>query len=119
MAKFICKRRPNSLKTCAANLGPLSEIALSGSPYRRYKEFRSIDAVPIVSIILWQGSKITPFEDPWSTTTKIESKPSDKGRSVMKSIVMREKGQRLQDLIGWLQWGVRRVTVDLVLLTGG
>src|SRR5277367_3519306 len=99
MARFICKRRPNSLKTCAANCGPLSEIALSGRPYRRYTEFKSIDAVPMVSIVLWQGSKITPFEDPWSTTTKIELKPSNKGRSVMKSIVMREKGWRLQDLI--------------------
>src|SRR5277367_2274760 len=100
MARFICKRRPNSLKTCAANWGPLSEIALSGSPYRWYKEFRSIDVVPMASIVLWQGYKFTPFEDPWSTMTKIESKPSDKGRSVMKSIVMREKGRRSQDLIG-------------------
>src|SRR5277367_6197283 len=100
MAKFICKRRPNSLKTCAANWGPLSEIALSGSPYLWYKEFRSIDAVPMVSIVLWQGSKITPLEDTWSTTTKIQSKPSDKGRSVIKSIVIREKGRRSQNLIG-------------------
>src|SRR5277367_5247877 len=100
MARFICKRRPNSSKTCAANWGPLSEIALSGSPYRRYKEFRSIDAVLMASIVLWQGSKITPFEDPWSTMTKIESKPSDKGRSVIKSIVTREKGRRSQDLTG-------------------
>src|SRR5277367_2078231 len=100
MARFICKRCPNSLKTCAANWGPLSEIALSGSPYRRYKEFRSIDAVPMASIVLWQGSKITSFEDPWSTMTKLESKPSDKGRSVIKSMVLREKGRRAQDLIG-------------------
>ena len=75
-------------------------MALSGSPYRRYKEFKIIDAVFIASIVLWQGSKITPFEDPWSTMTMIESYPSDTGRSVMKSIMMREKGRGESDLIG-------------------
>src|SRR5271168_218986 len=33
------------------------------------------------------------FVDPWSTTTKIESEPSEIRRSVMKSIVIREKGR--------------------------
>jgi hypothetical protein len=44
------------------------------------------------------GSKIT--KDPWSTTTIIESKPSDSGRSVMKSMVMRENGRLASDLVG-------------------
>ena len=57
-------------------------------------------AVPVASIILLQGSKITPLVDPWSTTTMIESKPPDGGRSVMKSMVMREKGRACSDLTG-------------------
>src|ERR1700678_1994074 len=100
MANLIPNNRPNSLKTCDANCGPRSEIALSGNPYRLYKEFNKIVAVPSASIVLLQGSKITPFEDPWSTTTIIESKPSDSGRSVMKSMVMREYGRLASDLVG-------------------
>src|SRR5271156_623559 len=50
--------------------------------------------VPIASMVLLQGSRITPFVDPWSTTTIMESKPSDSGRSVIKSIVIKEKGRK-------------------------
>ena len=39
-----------------------------------------------------QGTKITPFERPWSTMTKIESYPSAKGRSVIKSMEQLAKG---------------------------
>ena len=59
-----------------------------------------IVAVLLASMVLLQGSKITPFEDPWSTMTMMESKPSEIGRSVMKSIVTREKGRRSSALIG-------------------
>ena len=56
--------------------------------------------VPVVLIVLLQGSRIIPLVDPWSTTTMIELKPSDIRRSVMKSMVMREKGQACSDLTG-------------------
>ena len=46
-----------------------------------------------VSVLL-QGSKITPFERPWSTMTKIELYPSTDGRSVIKSIEQLVKGRR-------------------------
>ena len=45
-------------------------------------------------IVLLQGSKITPFESPWSTMTKIESKLSAVGRSVIKFIEQVAKDQR-------------------------
>ena len=37
-------------------------------------------------IVLLHGMRITPLVSPWSTTTNIESNPSDKGKSVIKSI---------------------------------
>jgi len=54
----------------------------------------------MASIVLLQGMKITPLVSPWSTTTKIESNPSDSGRSVMKSIVICSKGLVEVDPIG-------------------
>src|SRR5271155_963638 len=100
MANSMPRSRPNSRNAWEVNCGPRSDIALSGSPYRLYKEFRRIFAVPIASIVLSQDSKITPFVEPWSTTTKIESKPSEVGRPVIKSMVIKEKGQVAKDLIG-------------------
>ena len=43
--------------------------------------------------VLLQGVRITPFERPWSTTTKIKSYPSTSGRLVIKSIEQITKGQ--------------------------
>jgi hypothetical protein len=37
--------------------------------------------------------RITPFVRPWSTTTNIESNPSDIGKSVIKSIEQFVKGR--------------------------
>ena len=73
MANLMPRSCPNSQNAWEANCGPQSDIALSGSPYRLYKEFRRIFAVPIALIVLLQDSKITSFVEPWSTTTKIES----------------------------------------------
>ena len=92
--------RPNSLNACEANCGPLSDIALSGRPKRLYSELSKIVPVCSAVIVLLHDSKITPFVDPWSTTTMIESNPSDIGRSVIKSIVMRENGRGCSDLTG-------------------
>ena len=49
-----------------------------------YKDFSKVVSSD-VSVLL-QGIKITPFESPWSTTTRIKSCPSAGGRSVIKSI---------------------------------
>ena len=47
----------------------------------------------MTSIVLLQGIEITPFVDPWSTTTMRESNFSLGGRSVMKSMVTWENGR--------------------------
>ena len=77
-----------SWKAAAANCGPLSEIILSGSPNRLKTSLINRFAVCNAVTVLLQGIRITPCESPWSTTTKIESKLLDSGRSVMKSIVI-------------------------------
>jgi len=73
MTRFMPRRCPSSQNMWEANCGPLSEMALSGDPYCLYSESRSRVAVPVVSMVLLQGMKIAPFEDPWSTTAIIES----------------------------------------------
>src|SRR5271155_5728120 len=83
----------NSQKECAANWGPRSKIILSGSPNRLYRLSSSNCAAPSAVSVFVQGIKITPFERPWSTTTKIESKPAARGRSVIRSIEQFAKGQ--------------------------
>ena len=70
----------------AENLGSLSEIISSGSPNLLKRLLHKSTAVPSQVIVLAQGHKITPFERPWSTTTRIESYPSTGGRSVIKSM---------------------------------
>ena len=50
--------------------------------------------------VLLHGRKITPFKRPWSTTTRIESKPRERGRSVMRSMEICWKGQVQCDEIG-------------------
>ena len=87
------RRFRSSLKAFDANCGPLSEIILSGSPNRLYRFSKSSFAVSSEVRVLLQGSKITPFERPWSTTTRIESYPSAGGRSVIKSMEQFAKGR--------------------------
>ena len=57
-------------------------------------------ATPFTSIILEQGARITPFVRLWSTTTIKESKPSDGGRSVMRSTKSCLKGRVVEEGIG-------------------
>ena len=76
----------SSRKALDANWGPLSEIILSGSPKRLYRFSNNNLAVCSEVIVLLHGTRIIPFESPWSTTTRIESYPSACGRSVIKSI---------------------------------
>ena len=92
---------PNSLNACEANCGPLSDIALPGRPKHLYSEVSRMVPVCSAMIVLLHDSKITLFIDPWSTMTMIESNPSDTGRSVIKSMVMRENSQGFSAETGW------------------
>ena len=47
----------------------------------------------VVEAVLLQGRKITPFERPWSTTTRIESKPWERRRLVIRSMEICWKGR--------------------------
>ena len=89
---------PSSFKSSVnafdANCGPRSEMILSESPNHLYRFSRSKRAVPSEVSVLLQGSKSTPFERPWSTTTKMESYPSAGGRSVIRSIEQLVNGRR-------------------------
>ena len=80
--------RSYSISTNAfdANCGPRSEMILSGKPNLLYKFLSSNLAVPLAVIVLLHGMRITPLVSPWSTMTRIESKPSTGCKSVMRSI---------------------------------
>ena len=101
MFNLMPSSHPNSLNACEANCRPLSDIALSGRPKHLYSEVSRM--VPICSavIVLLHDSKITPFIDPWSTMTMIESNPSETRRSVIKSMVRRENGWGCSAETGW------------------
>jgi hypothetical protein len=76
----------SSWNVWAANLRSLFEIILSGNPnILKRLSHRSI-TVPSYVIVFAQGHKITPFEKPWSTMTRIELYPSTGGKSIIKSI---------------------------------
>ena len=72
--------------TFDANCGPQSEMILSSKLNLLYKFSSSNLAVPSAVIVLSHGMRITPLVSPWSTTTRIESKLSTGGKSVMRSI---------------------------------
>jgi hypothetical protein len=91
-ADLIPKSFRSSRNVFEANWGSRSEMILSGSPDLLYRLSSSL-AVPSAVIVLLQGMRITPLLRAWSTTTKIESKPFTRGKSVMKSIEQYAKGQ--------------------------
>src|SRR5277367_2366718 len=76
----------SSLNAWAANRGSLSDKISSGSPNLLNKLSRSNVATPSQAKVLEQGHKITPFDRPRSTTTRIESYPFTGGKSVIRSI---------------------------------
>ena len=51
-------------------------------------------------IVFKQGARTTPFVRPWSTTTIKKLKPSDGGRSVMRSTESYLKGRVVEEGIG-------------------
>jgi hypothetical protein len=80
--KFLHIAREN----CDANRGSRSEMMRRGSPKKGRMCFMYKHADSVPSIVLRQGMNRVAFEQPWSTIEKIESKPSDRGRSVIRSI---------------------------------
>jgi hypothetical protein len=82
-----------TLNALAVNCGPQSDNILSGKPNHLYKFL--CKRLPILSIVtvLVVGQKITPFERPWSTMTKIESLYSAGGKSMIKSMLQCANGQ--------------------------
>jgi hypothetical protein len=73
-------------ENCDVNQGSRSDMMWQGSPKNGSICFmyKHADSVPL--IILRQGMNLVAFEHPWSTIEKIESKLSDTGRLVIKSI---------------------------------
>ena len=72
----------------AMNRGSRSEMTLLGIPnLQKRLSFRSV-AIPSEVTPFVVGINIIPFVRPWSTTDKIESKPFDLGKSVMRSIAI-------------------------------
>ena len=72
----------------AMNRGSRSEMTLSGIPnLRKRLSIRSV-AIPSEITPFVIGISIIPFVRPWSTTDKIESKPFDLGKSVIRSIAI-------------------------------
>jgi hypothetical protein len=57
-------------------------------------------ATPSEVIVFKHGVIITPFIRPWSTTTMIESKPPEGGRSVIRSTDRKVKGTVTVEGIG-------------------
>jgi hypothetical protein len=57
-------------------------------------------ATPSDVIVFKQGIIITPLLRPWSTTTMIESKPLDGGKSVIRSTDRKVKGTVAVEWIG-------------------
>ena len=72
----------------AMNQGLQSEMTLSGIPnlWKRLS-IRSVAISSKVTLFVVSIS-IIPFVRPWSTMNKIESKPLDLGKSVMRSIAI-------------------------------
>ena len=56
--------------------------------------------MPFVSIVFKQGTRITPFVRPWSTTTIRESCPLERGRSVMRSTESCLNRSEEEDVVG-------------------
>lgn len=84
----------NSQAKADANWVLLSEMHLECNLNQENTYLKTSWATPAVSMIVGQWRKITPIVRLWSTTTRIESKPSERGRPVMRSTEMDWKRRR-------------------------
>jgi len=81
-----------SFANAEVNRGSRSKIILLGSPNQGTRCFKYLSATPVPSIVFVQGMNLAALEQPWSTIVRIELKPCDLGRSVIRSIDMYWKG---------------------------
>ena len=88
MACLIPSSYKKAFIDLAMNQGLQSEMTLSGIPNLRKRLFIRSVAIPSKVTPFVIGISIIPFVRPWSTTDKIESKPFDLGKLVMRSIVI-------------------------------
>ena len=96
-ACLIWSRPIRFFMECAANLGSLSDMILSGSPNRVKILSINIFAMSLEVAFSEVGVKITPFVRPWSTTDSMASKPEGGGRLVMRSQEIWAKGRREEE----------------------
>ena len=75
-------------------------MTLSNNPKRESSFRKTMAAMPSAVTVFLVGHKITPFESPWSTMTRRESKPLERGRSVIRSYEICLKGRAVLDVIG-------------------
>ena len=80
------------LEKCDMKQGSWSDMIHSGTPNQGTRCFRYSLAMPGLSMVLRHRINFAALEHPWSTMVKIESKPSDLGRSVIRSIDINWKG---------------------------
>ena len=108
------RRQASSLVKTEVNWGPQSEMRVSCKLNHLKTKLKNNWVTPAALTLLEQGARITPFVRPWSTTTITESKPEERGRSVMRSTESCLKGRETEDEIG--QSGGTVGCVNLVLL---
>ena len=75
-------------------------MRVSCSPNHLKTKTKNNWAIPAASTVLEQGARITPFIRPWLTTTITESKPKERGRSVMRLTESYLKGSETEEEIG-------------------
>jgi len=81
-----------SFANAEVNQGLWSEIILLGSPNQGMRCFRYLSATPVPLIVFIHGMNLAALEQPWLTIVRMESKPCDLGRSVIRSIDTYWKG---------------------------
>jgi len=81
-----------SFANAEMNQGLRSEMILLGSPNHSTRCFRYLSATPVPSIVFVHGMNLAALEQPWSMIVRMELKPCNLGRSVIRSIDMYWKG---------------------------
>ena len=84
----IFKLSHNAWANFDVKRGLRSDMMLSGSPKKGNIFSPYSFATPSASIVLLHGRKIAALLQSWSTTVRIESNPSEFGKSVMRSMLM-------------------------------
>src|SRR6266436_9331898 len=81
-----------ALEKFDANRGSQLDMMHLGTLNHGTRCLRYSWATPGLSIVLLQGMNLAALEHPWSTIVSMLSKPSDLGKSVIRSIDMYWKG---------------------------